>query len=121
MSTLHHEDMLLDIFEEVQENFPYLDEDKQIEIANQRFEDLLQWTTTKSLNAIMELMTFTHQLHLNLVWWMTSTINFFTITPMKKILKNLKLKAILKQQFPTKKVTITDNNDGSQTIFLQLA
>jgi len=52
---------------------------------------------------------------------MTSTINFFTITPMKKILKNLKLKAILKQQFPTKKVTITDNTDGSQTIFLQLA
>ncbi len=42
MSTLHHEDMLLDIFEEVQENFPYLDEEKQIEIANQRFEDLLQ-------------------------------------------------------------------------------
>ena len=42
MSTLHHEDMLLDIFEEVQENFPYLDEDRQIEIANQRFEDLLQ-------------------------------------------------------------------------------
>ena len=52
---------------------------------------------------------------------MTSTINFFTTTPMKKILKNLKLKAILKQQFPTKKVTITDNNDGSQTIFLKLA
>ena len=42
MSTLHHEDMLLDIFEEVQENFPYLDEEKQIEIANQRFEDLCQ-------------------------------------------------------------------------------
>ena len=42
MSTLQHEDMLLDIFEEVQENFPYLDEEKQIEIANQRFEDLLQ-------------------------------------------------------------------------------
>ena len=42
MSTLQHEDMLLDIFEEVQENFPYLDEDRQIEIANQRFEDLLQ-------------------------------------------------------------------------------
>jgi hypothetical protein len=34
--------MLLDIFEEVQENFPYLDEDKQIEIANKRFEDLCQ-------------------------------------------------------------------------------
>ena len=42
MSTLTHEDVLLDIFEEVQENFPYLDEDKQIEIANKRFEDLCQ-------------------------------------------------------------------------------
>ena len=42
MSTLTHEDMILDIFEEVQENFPYLDEDKQIEIANKRFEDLCQ-------------------------------------------------------------------------------
>ena len=42
MSTLTHEDMLLDIFDEVQENFPYLDEDKQIEIANKRFEDLCQ-------------------------------------------------------------------------------
>ena len=42
MSTLHHEDFLLDIFEEVQEAFPYLDEEKQIEIANKRFEDLCQ-------------------------------------------------------------------------------
>ena len=42
MSTLHHEDMLLDIFEEVQENFPYLDEEKQIEIANNRFQELCQ-------------------------------------------------------------------------------
>ena len=42
MSTLTHKDMLLDIFDEVQENFPYLDEDKQIEIANKRFEDLCQ-------------------------------------------------------------------------------
>ena len=42
MSTLTHEDMLLDIFDQVQEAFPYLDEDKQIEIANQRFEDLCQ-------------------------------------------------------------------------------
>ena len=42
MSTLTHEDVLLDIFDEVQENFPYLDEDKQIEIANKRFEDLCQ-------------------------------------------------------------------------------
>ena len=42
MSTLHHEDMLLDIFEEVQENFPYLDEEKQIEIANNKFQELCQ-------------------------------------------------------------------------------
>ena len=42
MSTLTHEDMLLDIFDQVQEAFPDLDEEKQIEIANQRFEDLLQ-------------------------------------------------------------------------------
>ena len=40
MSTLHHEDMLLQIFDEVCEAFPYLDEDKQIEIANNRFEEL---------------------------------------------------------------------------------
>ena len=42
MSTLTHEDMLLDIFDQVQEAFPYLDEEKQIEIANNRFQDLLQ-------------------------------------------------------------------------------
>ena len=42
MSTLHHEDILLTIFEDVQEAFPYLDEDKQIEIANQRFEDMCE-------------------------------------------------------------------------------
>ena len=42
MSTLHHEDLLLSIFEEVLEAFPYLDEDKQIEIANQRFEDMCE-------------------------------------------------------------------------------
>ena len=42
MSTLTHEDMLLEIFDEVQEAFPYYDEDKQIEIANRRFEDLCQ-------------------------------------------------------------------------------
>jgi|TARA_B100000214_G_scaffold93600_1_gene64772 hypothetical protein len=40
MSTLHHEDLLLSIFEEVQEAFPYLDEDKQIEIANKRFDEV---------------------------------------------------------------------------------
>ena len=43
MSTLHHEDMLLQIFDEVQEAFPYLDEEKQIEIANNRFQELCQW------------------------------------------------------------------------------
>ena len=42
MSTLHHEDILLSIFDEVQEAFPYLDEDKQIEIANNRFEEQCQ-------------------------------------------------------------------------------
>ena len=42
MSTLHHEDLLLSIFDEVQESFPYLDEEKQIEIANNRFEELCQ-------------------------------------------------------------------------------
>ena len=42
MSTLHHEDLLWQIFEEVQEAFPYYDEDKQIEIANNRFQELCQ-------------------------------------------------------------------------------
>ena len=41
MSTPHHEARLLDLFEQIQEAFPYLDEDKQIEIANKRFEDEL--------------------------------------------------------------------------------
>ena len=42
MSVLHHEDMLLQIFEEVQEAFPFYDEEKQIEIANKRFEVMCQ-------------------------------------------------------------------------------
>ena len=42
MSTLVNEMILETIFEEVQGAFPYLDEDKQIEIANQRFEDMCQ-------------------------------------------------------------------------------
>ena len=41
MSTLHASERLLDIFEEVKEAFPYYDEEKQIEIANKRFEDEL--------------------------------------------------------------------------------
>jgi len=42
MSCLQNELLLETIFEEVQEAFPYLDEDKQIEIANNRFQDLCQ-------------------------------------------------------------------------------
>tara|TARA_R100000152_G_C6697977_1_gene128135 strand:- start:456 stop:584 length:129 start_codon:yes stop_codon:yes gene_type:complete len=41
LSTLHHEERLQDLFEQIQEAFPYLDEDKQIELANKRFEDEL--------------------------------------------------------------------------------
>ena len=40
MSTLHHEELLLQIFDEAQEAFPYLDEEKQIEIANNRFQEM---------------------------------------------------------------------------------
>ena len=42
MSTLHHESILEDIYEEVKEEFSYLSTSKQIEIANNRFEDLCQ-------------------------------------------------------------------------------
>ena len=42
MSTLHQEELLLQIFDEVQEAFPYLDEEKQIEIANNRFYEVCQ-------------------------------------------------------------------------------
>ena len=42
MSTLHHEDLLWDIYYEVLAEFPYMTEDQHIEIANQRFEDLCQ-------------------------------------------------------------------------------
>ena len=41
MSTSHAQERLEAIFEEVKEAFPYYDEDKQIEIANKRFEDEL--------------------------------------------------------------------------------
>tara|TARA_B100000941_G_scaffold55985_3_gene36356 strand:+ start:5704 stop:5820 length:117 start_codon:yes stop_codon:yes gene_type:complete len=37
---------------------------------------------------------------------------------MKKLLKNLKLKRLLSKSFPNKKITITDNPDGSQTILI---
>ena len=43
MSNQANIDLLETIFEEVQEAFPYLDEEKQIEIANNRFEEMCQW------------------------------------------------------------------------------
>ena len=42
MSNQANIELLESIFEEVQEAFPYLDEDKQIEIANNRFWDIAQ-------------------------------------------------------------------------------
>ena len=42
MSCLQNELLLESIFEEVQECFPYYDEEKQIEIAQNRFNDLYQ-------------------------------------------------------------------------------
>ncbi len=42
MSVLHHETLLETIFEEVLVDFPTLDEDVQIMIAKQRFEDMCQ-------------------------------------------------------------------------------
>ena len=60
MSTLHHEDLLLSIFDEVQEAFPYLDEDKQIEIANQRFEDMRMSYTKNEVALETSLATSTN-------------------------------------------------------------
>tara|TARA_Y100000589_G_scaffold184001_1_gene174345 strand:+ start:1203 stop:1319 length:117 start_codon:yes stop_codon:yes gene_type:complete len=37
---------------------------------------------------------------------------------MKKLFKRLKLKLFLKIKNPNKKITITDNSDGSQTILI---
>ena len=42
MSNQANIELLETIFEEVQEAFPYLDEDKQIEIANHRFWEIAQ-------------------------------------------------------------------------------
>ena len=42
MSTLQNEMILEDLFSEVCEEFPNMAEDRQIEITNQRFEDLMQ-------------------------------------------------------------------------------
>ena len=43
MSCNANTELLESIFEEVQEAFPYLDEEKQIEIANNRFWEIAQW------------------------------------------------------------------------------
>ena len=45
MSCLQNELILESLFEEVQEAFPYLSEEKQIEIAQKRFEDLAELVT----------------------------------------------------------------------------
>ena len=42
MSNQANIDLLETIFEEVQEAFPYLDEEKHIEIANNRFWEIAQ-------------------------------------------------------------------------------
>ena len=42
MSTSHHAEILLNLFDEVTEEFPYLEEDDRIDITNQRFEELCQ-------------------------------------------------------------------------------
>ena len=42
MSTLHHEDLLLSIFDEVCEEFPNNTEEINASIAQQRFEDMCQ-------------------------------------------------------------------------------
>ena len=42
MSNQANIDLLETIFEEVQEAFPYLDEEKQIKIANNRFWEIAQ-------------------------------------------------------------------------------
>ena len=42
MSNQANIDLLETIFEEVQEAFPYLEEEKQIEIANNRFWEIAQ-------------------------------------------------------------------------------
>ena len=45
MSNQANIELLESIFEEVQEAFPFYDEEKQIEIANNRFWDLAQWNS----------------------------------------------------------------------------
>jgi hypothetical protein len=37
---------------------------------------------------------------------------------MKNLFKHAKLKRLLNKSFPNKKITITDNKDGTQTILI---
>ena len=37
---------------------------------------------------------------------------------MKNLFKHVKLKILLSKSFPNKKITITDNKDGTQTILI---
>ena len=37
---------------------------------------------------------------------------------MKNLFKHVKLKRLLSKAFPNKKITITDNKDGTQTILI---
>ena len=37
---------------------------------------------------------------------------------MKNLFKHVKLKTLLSKSFPNKKITITDNKDGTQTILI---
>ena len=37
---------------------------------------------------------------------------------MKNLFKHAKLKRLLSKSFPNKKITITDNKDGTQTILI---
>ena len=57
MSNQANIELLETIFEEVQEAFPFYDEEKQIEIANNRFWEMAQWnsktpTGTQPLQAL---------------------------------------------------------------------
>jgi len=54
MSNQANIELLETIFEEVQEAFPYLDEEKQIEIANNRFWDIAQWTSKTKSGALIK-------------------------------------------------------------------
>ena len=55
MSNQANIELLETIFEEVQEAFPYYDEEKQIEIANNRFWEIAQWW-----NFLFSLAAFMH-------------------------------------------------------------